>query len=222
MEGSLFASIEQAGEKPELLAIRMAEIFAWDIDFYTDPRQGDQFCLLVEKKVYVNGQEPTYKRILSAKYVNSGTPFYAYLFPDKDGKDQYYSGDGKSLQSAFLRSPLKFEARVSSRFSHSRFHPVLKIHRPHLGTDYAAPRGSPVQAVASGRISFLRLLGWLRQYGQDQALKRFRDDVHAPLKEVREEGPEGSAGTPHRVGWLNRAFHRTRTWISASARAGST
>ncbi len=156
LEGSLFESIAATGERPEL-ALAMAEIFAWDIDFYTDPRRGDDFCLLVEKKEYFNGQPPTYKRILAARYNNSGTVYEGFLFPDPDGKPQYYSRDGRSLQAAFLRSPLKFSARVSSRFSRRRFHPVLKIYRPHLGVDYAAPRGTPVQAIASGRVIFA---GW--------------------------------------------------------------
>ncbi len=153
LQGSLFESIELAGERAEL-ALRIAEIFAWDLDFYADPRQGDRFCVLVEKKQYLNGQPPTYLRVLAAKYVNAGVEHDAYLFPDELGKPRYYSRDGRSLEAAFLRSPLKFEARVSSRFSHRRFHPVLKIRRPHYGTDYAAPAGSAVQTVASGRVTF--------------------------------------------------------------------
>lgn len=153
LEGSLFESIKRVGESPEL-AMRMADIFAWDLDFYTDPRAGDQFCMVVEKKEYDNGQPPTYQRILSAKYINSGELYEAFLYPDKDGKPQYYSRDGKSLQAAFLRSPLEFSARISSHFSRRRFHPILKIYRPHLGIDYAAPTGTPVQAVASGRVIF--------------------------------------------------------------------
>ncbi len=156
LEGSLFESIAATGERPEL-ALAMAEIFAWDIDFYTDPRRGDDFCLLVEKKEYFNGQPPTYKRILAARYNNAGALYEGFLYPDPDGKPRYYSRDGRSLQAAFLRSPLKFSARISSHFSRHRFHPILKIYRPHLGTDYAAPRGTPVQAIASGRVTFA---GW--------------------------------------------------------------
>ena len=153
MRHSLFDSIERAGEPAEL-ALQVAEIFAWDLDFYTDPQQGDEFCFLVEKKEYTNGQPPICRRILAARYNNAGTVYEGYLFPDSDGKPRYYSADGRSLQAAFLRSPMKFEARVSSRFSRRRFHPVLKRYRPHLGTDYAAPAGAPVQAVASGRVTF--------------------------------------------------------------------
>ncbi|MGH9627808.1 MAG: peptidoglycan DD-metalloendopeptidase family protein, partial [Bryobacteraceae bacterium] len=153
LEGSLFESIERSGEQGEL-AFRMAEIFAWDLDFYTDPRAGDEFCVLVEKKEYMNGQPPSYGRILAARYNNAGTIYDAFLFPDKDGKPRFYSYEGRSLQSAFLRSPMKFEARVSSRFSRRRLHPVLKRYRAHLGTDYAAPTGTPVQAVAAGRVVF--------------------------------------------------------------------
>lgn len=153
LKSSLFQSIDEAGESPEL-AIRMAEIFAWDLDFNTDPQNGDSFCLLVEKKVYGNGQAPAYGRIFAANYINMGKLYDAYLFEDSDGKKAYYSGDGKSSQAAFLRSPLRFAARISSRFSHSRLHPVLKIRRPHLGIDYAAPTGTPVQSVSSGTVTF--------------------------------------------------------------------
>jgi len=152
LKGSLFESIERAGERPEL-TLRMADIFGWQLDFYTDPREGDEFCVIVEKKEYANDQPATYRRILTARYNNAGTVFEAYLFSGQDGKAVYYSRDGRSLQSAFLRSPMKFEARISSRFSSARRHPILKIVRPHLGTDYAAPTGTPVQAVGSGAVT---------------------------------------------------------------------
>lgn len=153
LESSLFESIDSAGESPEL-AIRMAELFAWDLDFYTDPQNGDTFCLLVEKRSYENGQAPSYGKIYAATYNNSGSMHDAFLFEDKDGKPVYYSSDGRSTQAAFLRSPLKFAARISSHFSRSRLHPVLKTRRPHLGVDYAAPTGTPVQAIAAGTVTF--------------------------------------------------------------------
>ncbi|HWP86119.1 MAG TPA: peptidoglycan DD-metalloendopeptidase family protein [Terriglobia bacterium] len=153
LRGSLFESFQRIGERPEL-AMKMAEIFAWDLDFYRDPREGDTFCLLVEKKEYAHGAPPTYRRVLAARYDNDGTVYDAFLFESEDGSPHYYSSSGESLQAAFRRSPLAFDARISSSFSRRRFHPVLGVYRPHLGTDYAAPTGTPILAVADGRVVF--------------------------------------------------------------------
>jgi murein DD-endopeptidase MepM/ murein hydrolase activator NlpD len=153
LQGSLFETMQKIGERPEL-AIEIAEIFAWDLDFYKDSREGDAFCMLVEMKTYSNGQPPSYRRILSATYENRDTTYDAFLFPDQHGEENYYNSKGLALQSGFLRSPIKFASRISSRFSPRRLHPVLKIVRPHWGTDYAAPTGTPVQTVGAGRVTF--------------------------------------------------------------------
>ncbi|MGB7023555.1 MAG: peptidoglycan DD-metalloendopeptidase family protein [Candidatus Acidiferrales bacterium] len=153
IDGSLFDGVKQAGESPEL-AMRLADIFSWDLDFYTDPRPGDTFRLVVEKKVLANGTTISYGKILAAEYDNDGRVYRAVLFHDPSGAPAYYTPDGKSLKKAFLHSPLKFAAVITSHFSYHRFHPILKIYRPHLGTDYGAPIGTPVQSIGDGRVMF--------------------------------------------------------------------
>ncbi len=153
LDDSLFNAVEDAGESPEL-AMRLAQIFGYDLDFYTDPRKGDTFRVILEKRRYRNGQTAGYGKIFAAEYDNGGRRYQALLYHDPAGQSGYYNADGKSLQKMFLRSPLKFGAPVTSHFSHARFHPILKIYRAHLGTDYGAPAGTPVQSIGSGRVVF--------------------------------------------------------------------
>lgn len=153
LEDSLFNAVESAGESPEV-AMRLAQIFAYDLDFYTDPRKGDAFSIVLEKKKYRNGETAGYGSVLAAEYVNGGKKYQALLFHDDAGHPAYYTAEGKSLQKTFLKSPLKFGAPVTSHFSKARFHPILKVYRPHLGTDYGAPTGTPVQTIGSGRVEF--------------------------------------------------------------------
>jgi murein DD-endopeptidase MepM/ murein hydrolase activator NlpD len=150
----LFNAVAAAGERPEL-AIALADIFGWDLDFYTDPQPGDTFRVAVEKKVFGQG-EPViqYGRVMAAEYRNQGRIFQAVLFREPSGQVAYYAPDGQSLKKAFLRSPLKFRAPVTSHFSGRRFHPILKYYRPHLGVDYGAPTGTPVQAIGEGTVTF--------------------------------------------------------------------
>jgi murein DD-endopeptidase MepM/ murein hydrolase activator NlpD len=153
VRGSLFEAVINAGEKPEL-AMRLAQIFGWDLDFYTDPRPGDTFRVVVEKKLLANGELLSYGRILAAEYKNAGRAYGAVLFHDASGAPAYFTPEGKSMKKAFLHSPLKFAAAITSHFSEHRFHPILKEYRPHLGIDYAAPTGTPVQTIGDGRVIF--------------------------------------------------------------------
>jgi len=156
IDGSLFQAVTEAGEKPEL-AMRLAAIFAFDLDFYTDPRPGDTFRVVVEKKTLTSGETISYGRILAAQYNNNGRSYGAILFRDSSGEEAYFTPEGKAMKKAFLHSPLKFAAPITSHFSYSRFHPILKEYRPHLGIDYGAPMGTPVQTIGDGKVIFA---GW--------------------------------------------------------------
>ena len=153
IDDSLFNAVAQAGESAEL-AMHLAQIFGYDLDFYTDPRKGDTFRVVLEKKKYSRGQFAGYGKIFAAEYDNGGKKYQALLYHDPAGQPGYYTAEGKSLQKMFLRSPLKFGAAVTSHFSAARFHPILKTYRAHLGTDYGAPVGTPVQTIGSGRVVF--------------------------------------------------------------------
>jgi murein DD-endopeptidase MepM/ murein hydrolase activator NlpD len=167
IDGSLFIAVTEAGEQ-EILAMELANIFTYDVDFYTDIQKGDSFRMLVEKK-YLDGKFAKYGSIIAASISNQGKTFSGFRFENEAGKPEYYDGKGNSLKKSFLKSPLKF-ARITSRFTTARYHPILKIVRPHLGVDYAAPSGTPVVAVASGTVA---TAGWSGQGGNAVRLRHF-------------------------------------------------
>lgn len=134
-----------------LLALQVADILAWDIDFNTGLRTGDTFRIVTEG-LYLNGDFKKYGKILAVEFINNNQVYRAFLFEHGDKAD-YYDSQGNSLRKAFLKAPLSFR-RISSHFSKRRFHPVLKIYRPHHGIDYTAPTGTPVSTVGDGKITF--------------------------------------------------------------------
>jgi murein DD-endopeptidase MepM/ murein hydrolase activator NlpD len=148
---SLIAAIEASGENVEL-AMDLADIFAGEVDFQTELQPGDSFRVLFEKAAR-EGQFANYGAILGAAISVNGRRLQAFRWTDPDtSKPAYYDENGRSLRRFFLKSPLKFEPRVTSRFSLHRLHPIDQIVKAHLGVDYGAPAGSPVVAVATGTV----------------------------------------------------------------------
>lgn len=141
--------------------LEMAKVFGYDIDFAQDLRVGDSFHVVYED-IYRDGERLRGGDILAATFINQGKTFQVFRYTFADGKTEYYDADGRPMKKSFLRMPIDF-ARLSSRFSNARRHPVLGTVRAHRGVDYAAPTGTPIKAAGDGRITFA---GWRSGYGR--------------------------------------------------------
>ncbi|WLG98332.1 peptidoglycan DD-metalloendopeptidase family protein [Pseudomonas sp. FP198] len=153
VHGVINSSLSQSAARAGLshsLTMDMASVFGYDIDFAQDIRQGDEFDVIYEQKV-VNGKSVGNGPILSARFTNRGKTYTAVRYTNKQGNSSYYTADGNSMRKAFIRTPVDF-ARISSRFSAGRKHPILNKIRAHKGVDYAAPRGTPIKAAGDGKV----------------------------------------------------------------------
>lgn len=165
IDSNLFQSVADIGESP-MLAITLANLFGWEINFIRDLQEGDSFSVLVEKN-YREGNFKAYGRVLGATFTNKGKTYEAFLFHNGQASNQHFNAKGENLKKVLLQAPLSF-TRLTSRFTHSRKHPIFGNNRPHLGVDYGAPTGTPVKAVGEGTVT---IRGWVGGYGNQVALR---------------------------------------------------
>ena len=155
IDSSLFQAAESA-DISDAVALKLANVFAWDIDFVLEIREGDHFTAVYEQ-IYQDGKYLRDGELLAAEFVNDGKVYRAVRYA-QGGSVGYYTPRGQPMRKAFLRAPVEF-TRVSSAFNPHRLHPILNTIRGHMGTDYAAPIGTPVHAAGDGRVSFEGLRG---------------------------------------------------------------
>jgi murein DD-endopeptidase MepM/ murein hydrolase activator NlpD len=221
IDSSLFQAAEAANIS-DPVALKLANVFAWDIDFVLDIREGDRFTAVYEQ-IYQDGKYLRDGEVLAAEFVNNGKLYRAVRFVSDTGSAGYYTPSGLAMRKAFLRAPLDF-TRVSSAFNPHRMHPILNTIRGHMGTDYAAPTGTPVRAAGDGHVSFA---GWRGGYGNALLLShggnistlyghmsRFAKNVHVGTRVQQGDiigyvGMTGLATGPHlHYEYLMNGVHR--------------
>lgn len=171
INSSLYQTLEEQDVNPDM-ATKLAEIYGWAVNFYSI-RKGDWFKIMYEHQE-VDGQTVGSGKVLSAVFSHHGKPYEAYYFENgEDEKGTYYDENGNSLRRAFLKAPIKY-SRISSRFSPRRLHPVQKVWKAHLGTDFAAPTGTPIVATGDGIVIASAYAG-----GNGNYVKIQHDNVYA-------------------------------------------
>jgi len=221
IDSSLFQAAG-AADISDSIALKLANVFAWDIDFVLDIREGDRFTAVYEQ-IYQDGRYLRDGEVLAAEFVNNGKVYRAVRFVSDSGGAGYYTPTGLAMRKAFLRAPVDF-TRVSSAFNPHRQHPILNLIRGHMGTDYAAPTGTPVHAAGDGRVSFA---GWRGGYGNSIVLthgsnvstlyghmSRFARNMHVGTQVQQSDvigyvGMTGLATGPHlHYEYLTNGVHR--------------
>jgi murein DD-endopeptidase MepM/ murein hydrolase activator NlpD len=208
IESSLWNAFKDAGVDFDL-ALGLADIYAWTLDFFHFQKD-DRFSFVVEEK-RVDGRVVGYGRILAARILHRDRPRYAFYFEARPGEGDYFDENGESLRQAFLKAPLKY-VRISSQYSRSRLHPILNEYKPHLGIDYAAPEGTPVLAVGDGvveKAEYNRSMGRYLQIRHNHQymtqylhLSRFAEGIAVGTRvrqgdEIGSVGSTGLATGPH-------------------------
>ena len=159
INSSLFASMQEAGLKPAFI-VDFTDVFSWAVDFHSDTRQGDSFACYWQEDYTIDGQ--TLNETILAAYYDGKAVGRTYAF---NFEDEFYDENGKFTKKMFLKAPISVRGvRITSRFTNSRLHPILRIRRPHLGIDYAAPVGTPVESVADGTVIFQGRKGGFGNY----------------------------------------------------------